>query len=185
MKRQMYGMSLLVASLAALALSGPATAGQQAQAPVARKQGTFLARSSGMVTTESVAFPVPNGPPVISFKLVGEGQSAPLGHFTVTAQVVLTVATGSAAGPWTLTAANGDQLFVSLVGYTTEEAQLLGLVNGLQGGGFFTIEGGTGRFQGATGSYTQLITFASDPGKGPAAYSDMLVGTISTPGSNQ
>ena len=71
MRPRFYSIRLLVTALTTLALSGPAGAGQQAQAPVARKQATFLARSSGMVTTESVAFPVPNGPPVISTKRGG------------------------------------------------------------------------------------------------------------------
>jgi hypothetical protein len=49
----------------------------------------------------------------------------------------------------------------------------------LQSVGFFTFNGGTGRFQGAAGSYIQVITFATDPEKGPAAYTDMLAGWIS------
>jgi hypothetical protein len=42
---------------------------------------------------------------------------------------------------------------------------------------------GTGRFQGATGYYEQIITFALPPGTVEVdAYTDVLEGTISTPG---
>jgi hypothetical protein len=170
LRRQVYGFNALVAILTALTLSGPATAGEQR---------TFLARSKGMITIESMTFPVPNGPPLVNVKSVGEGQSVPLGPFKVTAAVVIDAATDIAKGDWIYTVENGDQLFVSFVSYTQAEVALLGLLpNNLQGGGFFTIKGGTGRFQGATGSYTQVITFASNPGTGPTTYSDMLAGWI-------
>ena len=40
--------------------------------------------------------------------------------------------------------------------------------------------GGTGRFQGATGSYTQLIAFGGDLTETITAYTDVLEGTISS-----
>jgi hypothetical protein len=48
------------------------------------------------------------------------------------------------------------------------------------GFGAFTITGGSGRFQGATGYYEQIMTFAFDP-KTTASdpYTDVLDGTIS------
>ena len=49
-----------------------------------------------------------------------------------------------------------------------------------------TVVGGTGRFQGATGHYTQRITFSNTPGSMPiVSYTDVLEGTISSPGSNK
>jgi hypothetical protein len=169
MRQRIYGFSLLAAVLATLVLSGPATAGEEK---------TFLARSSGMVTTESVTFPNPDGPPLISTRLVGEGQSALLGKFKVTSAVVIDVAAGYAKGDWTYTLDNGDQLFASFRSVTQAEEDFL-VLPALQSVGFFTFKGGTGRFQGATGSYIQFITFATDPEKGPAAYTDMLAGWIS------
>jgi hypothetical protein len=49
--------------------------------------------------------------------------------------------------------------------------------------GTFTFVGGTGRFQGATGSYQQTITFAVNPATVPVvAYTEVLEGTISSGG---
>jgi hypothetical protein len=48
------------------------------------------------------------------------------------------------------------------------------------GAGTFTVVGGTGRFQGATGSYEQIITFAVPLGTSDSIpYTDVLTGTIS------
>jgi hypothetical protein len=96
----------------------------------------------------------------------GEGEATHLGHFTVTAHVVADPVTGS----WMLTAANGDVLFVTFVGFGIDETH---------GGGDMTIVGGTGRFQGATGEYTQVITFSATPGTETVDYTDVLEGTIS------
>lgn len=92
----------------------------------------------------------------------------------MTANVVADVVTGIATGPWTLTSANGDMLFVNFVGYRIDPTH---------GGGDMTIVGGTGRFEGATGHYTQHITSSSTPGSLPTiSYTDMLEGVISRPG---
>jgi hypothetical protein len=76
-----------------------------------------------------------------------------------------------------LTAANGDVLFVTFEGFPGEGEN--------QGRGEMTIVGGTGRFQGATGEYTQDITFSAPPGTESVDYTDVLEGTISSPGSNR
>ena len=64
--------------------------------------------------------------------------------------------TGVAIGNWIYVTANGDKLFVHMVGS--------GGADPLHGIGTFTITGGTGRFRGASGSYQQIITFAALPG---------------------
>jgi hypothetical protein len=166
MKRRFYGISLLIAALAALALGGPARAGEQVP---------FKGRSSGVVTV--VGFDPVAG--IASTHVEGEGVATHLGRFTLTADatVAVNLPGGPAAGSWTLTAANGDQLFVTFVASGIDPTH---------GIGDFTIEGGTGRFQGATGSYTQLIEFATPPGSTPStAYTDVLAGWISSPGSNK
>jgi hypothetical protein len=158
MKRRLYWFSVLAAFLAALALSAPAMAAGQ--------QVPFKGHSSGTVTVTDVSYPL------VTTHVVGEGEATHLGHFTLTAEAVVDVSLpgGPAAGSWTLTAANGDQLFVTFVATGIDPTH---------GHGDFTIVGGTGRFQGATGSYTQLITFASPPGSSPStAYTDRLEGTI-------
>jgi hypothetical protein len=81
------------------------------------------------------------------------------------------VATGNARGTWTLTAANGDMLFLAM--------ERNG-IDSTHGGGTFTVVGGTGRFQGASGSYEQIITFAVPLGTSDSIpYTDVLTGTIS------
>jgi len=159
MKQRLYWFSVLAAFLAALALSGPAMAAGQ--------QVPFKGRSSGTVTVTDVSYPF------VTTHVVGEGEATHLGHFTLTAEAVVDVSLpgAPAAGSWTLTAANGDQLSVTFVAHGIDPTH---------GHGDFTIVGGTGRFEGATGSYTQLITFATPPGSSPStAYTDRLEGTIS------
>src|SRR5687768_3494307 len=101
MKQRWYGVGALVAVLAVLALSAPALA--------AVEQLPFKGRSSGVVTTtgfDPVAM-------IVYIRVEGEGQATYLGHFTATAVVEADVVTGNAHGTWTLTAANGDQLFLT------------------------------------------------------------------------
>jgi hypothetical protein len=159
MKQRFYWFSVLVAVLAVLMLSAPAIA--------AAKQVPFKGRSSGVVTV--VGFDPAAG---ISYTHVaGEGQATHLGHFTVSADVAVDVATGMPHGTWTLTAANGDMLFLSMGGHG---------IDATHGFGAFTIVGGTGRFQGATGSYEQIITFAVPLGSSDSIpYTDVIKGTIS------
>jgi hypothetical protein len=166
MKQRLYGISLLVTTLATLTLSGPATAGTQVP---------FKGSSSGVVRVESIDFPLGQpGPPVVTTTVAGEGQATHLGRFTVTARVVIDVPNNTVLGNWVLTAANGDQLFVTFEGFA---------LGPNQGGGNFTIVGGTGRFAGATGQYTQVIDFGSDPGlllPGESTpYSDVITGWLS------
>jgi len=159
MKQRLYWFSILVALLAALTLSGPAMA---AGTPV-----PFKGRSSGVVT--AVGFDPVAG--IAYTHVAGQGQATHLGHFTVSADVAVDVATGNARGTWTLTAANGDMLFLAMGGHGIDETH---------GFGTFTVVGGTGRFQGATGSYEQIISFAVPLGTSDSIpYTDVLEGTIS------
>jgi hypothetical protein len=157
MKQRLYGFSVLAAVLAALTLSGTATAGG--------KEVPFKGRSSGVVMPTTC-----QGPNQECTIVDGEGEATHLGHFTVIAHVVADQ--DGVTGSWMLTAANGDVLFVTFVGFGIDPTH---------GGGNMTIVGGTGRFQGATGHYTQLITFSDipDPETLPVSYTDVLEGTIS------
>ena len=166
MKRQLYGFKLLAAVLAAFTLCGTATAGK----PLV----PFKGQSTGVITT--LGFDPVLG--VVSTRSEGQGEATHLGRFTVTTEVSIYVftPTGVAIGNWTYVTANGDKLFVHMVGS--------GGPDPLHGVGTFTITGGTGRFTGASGSYQQIITFASNPAETPVVgYSDVLYnGTISYPG---
>jgi hypothetical protein len=152
----------MTAMLLTVALAGPATAGNQVP---------FKGRSSGVVT--AVGFEAG-----IAFTHVaGEGQATHLGRCTVSGDVAVDVATGIPQGTWTLTAANGDMLFLAMGGHG---------IDATHGFGAFTVVGGTGRFQGATGYYEEIITFAVPLGSSDSIpYTDVLNGTISSPGSNK
>jgi hypothetical protein len=154
MKRRLCGFSLL----AALTLSSPATVA--AQKP-------FKGRSSGVVI--ATGFDPLTG--TAFARVEGEGQATHLGRFTVTGNVAVDVATGIPRGTWTLTAANGDQLFLAMGGHG---------IDATHGYGEFTVVDGTGRFQGATGKYEQIITFAVPLGTATIIpYTDVLWGWIS------
>jgi len=134
------------------------------------RQVPFKGTSSGVVT--ATGFDPATG--TAYTHLEGEGQATHLGQFTVTADVSVDVATGIPQGTWTLTAANGDMIFLDMGGSGIDETH---------GFGAFTVTGGTGRFNGATGYYEQIITFAVPLGSSPVvAYTDVLSGTISAPG---
>jgi len=165
MKPHSYGFKLLATILAAFTVIGTAYAGK----PLV----PFKGQSTGVVTT--VGFDPVLG--VVSTRAEGQGEATHLGHFTVTNEVSIYVftPTGVAIGNWTYVTANGDKLFVHMVGS--------GGPDPLHGVGTFTITGGTGRFTGASGSYQQIITFASNPAETPVVgYSDVLYnGNISYP----
>ena len=165
MKLQSYWLKLMAAVLAALALSGTATAGN----PIV----PFKGQSSGTATT--VGFDPDLG--VVSTHAEGQGEATHLGRFTVTGDVAVYLFTPVVIGNWTYVTENGDKLFAHMIGGPGPDP--------LHGVGAFTITGGTGRFRGASGSYQQIITFAVDPTTVPAVpYSDVLFnGTISYPGA--
>ena len=158
MKQRLYWFSVVVAVLAALTLSAPAMA--------AGNQVPFKGRSSGVVTT--VGFDPVAG--IEYLHVEGQGQATHLGHFTQTGDVAADVVTGNVRGTWTLTAANGDMLFLTMTAYGIDPTH---------GVGTFTVVGGTGRFEGATGSYQQIIVFVSEPGATDTTFTDVLTGTIS------
>jgi len=159
MKQRLYAFRFFPIVLAALILSGAAPTD---------KQVPFKGQSSGVVLT--VDFDPVKG--IVYTHVAGEGQATHLGHFSVTGDVAVEVATGIPTGTWTLTAANGDMLFLKMTGSGIDPTH---------GFGAFTVVGGTGRFAAATGYYEQIITFAATPGTAPSIpYTDVLDGTISS-----
>ncbi len=71
------------------------------------------------------------------------GQATQLGHYTRVEELLLDPGTGSITGSIVFTAANHDELHVTLVG---------GFISPTTAVGTYTVVGGTGRFAGATGS---------------------------------
>jgi hypothetical protein len=89
-------------------------------------------------------------PPVLLVNATAEGTGTHLGRFTATYQVTVTIATGSATGSFIFIAANADRLFATFTGQATPTAEP-GVVTITETA---TITGGTGRFAGATGSFS-------------------------------
>ena len=83
----------------------------------------------------------------------GEGQATHLGQFTRLGRVVLHLEDGSAQGAVVFTAANGDQLFMDVVGLPTTTASISGT---------YTFTGGTGRFGNASGGADFVGLIAPD-----------------------
>ena len=120
---------------------------------------------------------------VYSVEITASGQFSHLGQSTLQADEIDTIdlATGSSVvtdGSGILTAANGDQLFLDYGGK--------GVPNGV---GFddtlhFTIDGGTGRFAGATGSGAVQSTDVPGANYPSVAFVAVLDGAISSVGSN-
>ena len=111
---------------------------------------------------------------------IAEGEATHVGHFTLANDIAVDVRFGTATGTSTLTAANGDMLFLNLEGYAVPPAFIETVAN-------YTITGGTGRFEGVTGTFTSHVqhTFAVNSGVAIDPYIGGFDGTISTPGSNK
>ena len=110
---------------------------------------------------------------------VAEGEATHLGHFTMIGDAKIHLPSGIVEETLTITAANGDMLFLTTSGRGTDPTHGLGT---------FTFVGGTGRFQGATGSFEQTITFAVPPGSSSSdsiPFTDVLEGRLTPPGSNK
>jgi hypothetical protein len=114
---------------------------------------------------------VPVSPGVLLVTTVGGGNATQLGKFTMVSPHLSNLVTLEAEGTQNFTAANGDTLTASFSGQFHVT------------GGFLTasldctITSGTGRFQGAGGSYSFDVVFD------PATLTDvsMIDGTITLP----
>jgi hypothetical protein len=128
---------LTLSLLAVLALAGPAAAkGQEKQVP-------FRGRLEGVATVR------PLTPPFVAINIEGEGQATHLGNFEVSIPHVTNRSNGTAVGTYVFTAANGDTLTADFTSRVTP-TDVPGVVNVAVTA---TITGGTGRFEGATGSF--------------------------------
>ena len=147
--------------LALLALAGPAAAEGQ------RKQVPFRGRLEGIATV------TPLTAPFVAVDIEESGNASPLGHFDVVSSHVTNRADRTAVGTYLFTAANGDTLTADFTLYFTF-TDVPGVVSGLVTA---TITGGTGRFEGATGSFvTYRVADIVD-----GIVTDTFEGTISTP----
>ena len=122
-----------------------------------------------MEATESGA-PQP-GSPIVMRRLEGEGNASHLGRFTTVANITLNLATATGSGTVTYTAANGDMLSGTAVGQAVVGAGFATVTETV------TITGGTGRFAGATGTFTVVRRIVQATG----ISSGTLDGTITLP----
>jgi hypothetical protein len=124
----------LVVMFVTLAFVGPATA---------QKGVPFHGTIQG-VETDVVTFPT------LSVDGSGTGIATHLGRFTVTWEATVNLVDGSGSGSSHFIAANGDSIFTEGTGQA-EPTDTPGVLRIVEIG---TITGGTGRFEGATGSFT-------------------------------
>ena len=114
--------------------------------------------------------------------ILGEwtGNASHLGRYTVENPHTVNLVTRNATGTFTFTAANGDTVTANESGHAeivsgTPPAAVLSIVE------HATITGGTGRFDGATGSFTVERTLDQTTGVTTGSFE----GTISSPGASK
>ena len=88
-----------------------------------------------------------SGPGGAQHHLEGTGNATYLGRFTITSDFTVDTTTVTGAGTSIWTAANGDQIFTDDTGQGVVSFPTLNVVE------THTITGGTGRFEGASGTF--------------------------------
>jgi hypothetical protein len=161
MMRHYSIVRLTLPLLAVLALAGPAAAkGREKQVP-------FRGSLEGTATVAPLA------PPFVAVDIEGSGHATQLGHFEVSIPHVTNRSNGTAEGTYEFTAANGDTLTAHFTSQVTP-TDVPGVVSVAVTA---TITGGTGRFEGATGSFVgdRLVDMRN------GTVTESFDGTISTP----
>jgi hypothetical protein len=113
-------------------------------APAAAERKLLFTGSLQALETNEVDFPT------LFVNASGSGQATQLGRYAVSYQVEVNIPTLAGVGSAQFVAANGDNLFAEGVGQATET----GTPNVVTISEMWTITGGTGRFTGASGSFT-------------------------------
>jgi len=117
------------------------------------------------------------GPPPTSLIVDGSatGIGTLVGQFSLTYQLTVNLANGTATGSAHLIAANGDSVYTTIAG-SSEPTATPGVVSITE---INTVTGGTGRFSGAQGSFTveRLLNMAT------GFTSGSFHGTITSPGA--
>jgi hypothetical protein len=108
-------------------------------------------------------------PPTASLTRDGTGTSTYLGKFAEHIVMTIDLPTMSSTGAATFTAANGDTVTASVVGQATPTgATTFAIVE------VYTITGGTGRFAGATGTFTLQSTVDDATGISSGTFSGVI-----------
>ena len=159
-KRHSSAARLGLAVLAVLVLGGPVAAGEHV---------SFKGTLDGVVKVTSV------DPLLVSVLVNASGNATKLGRFSLVIPHVVDRTTRTATGAFDFKAANGDTLSAEFSGKSapTTTPGVLSIVETA------TITGGTGRFAGATGSFTVQRYFDTASRTTTGSFK----GTISTTGS--
>ena len=162
MKRYSLAASLALAVLVVLGLAGPASAGEQLP---------FKGSFEGDVTVTPLA------PPFVMVDVEATGNATQLGLFTLDIPHVVNRADRTAVGTYEFTAANGDKVYATFTGIAAPTATpgVLYIEETA------TITGGTGRFAGATGSFTSERWYDMIAGTTTGSFD----GTITPPGASK
>jgi hypothetical protein len=104
------------------------------------------------------------GPTGLAITAVGDGEATHLGKFTREENILLNPGNGTITGTIVFTAADGSELACELSGAFTSPTTAAGT---------YTFTGGTGRFEGASGS-AYFVVVQSDP----ANFTFEFAGTI-------
>lgn len=108
-------------------------------------------------------------PPTASLTRDGTGTSTYLGKYTEHIVMTIDLPTMSSTGAATFTAANGDTVTATVVGQATPtDATTFSIVE------IYTITGGTGRFAGATGTFTLQSTVDETTGISSGTFSGVI-----------
>ena len=130
--------------------------------------------SGTLQAAEAATFPSPG---TLVADGSGGGIATLLGRFTIAWHFTVNLADGTGSGPVRFTAANGDEIFTTVAG-TSRPTDTPGVAHITE---IQTIIGGTGRFAGATGSFTveRLVDLTTNPSLTSGSFS----GAITSPGS--
>ncbi len=174
MNRRSLALSLVSLSLAACGTD----TGRSPLEPSAASH-SVVGRGATEMAARAVALPfrgtldavetttIPPGTGTALEHLVGEGTATRLGRYTLVADITVTLATLAGVGTLTFTAANGDVLAGTVTGQATptDGGAGVAIVE------VVTITGGTGRFAGATGSFTleRALSFVTGVSSGAFA----------------
>ena len=151
--------NVLVAVALLFTLAGPVAAVEEVP---------FKGRLSGTVTVTPIT------PPILSNLIEGAGNATHLGQFTVEIPHLVNQATRVATGSYVFTAANGD----TLTAHFTGQGRVLA-PGVLASTDVAVVTGGTGRFEGASGTFAAERIFHVATG----AITGTFNGTITSPGA--
>ncbi len=163
--------AVAVVFVALTSLAAPVAAGAAAGHEV-----PFKGSLEGVETTTSVD---PGPPPVAHILGEWTGNASHLGRYTLENPHTVNLVTRNGVGTFAFTAANGDTVTADEIGHAdvvsgTPPAAILSIVE------HTTITGGTGRFAGATGSFTVERMLDQTTGVTTGSFE----GTISPPGAS-